>query len=96
MSFTPALLSPRFRQSVGTLVVRGKGGILSLNQDRNLNTQFTVSLTGCEQFNDTRKDESPEVVGQPVGIPKCLDRVVLLAQFLVGEQRVATSQPQDV
>ena len=31
--FTPALLSPRFRQSVGTLVLRGKGGILSLYQD---------------------------------------------------------------
>jgi len=32
--FTPALLSSRFRQSVGTLVLRGKGGILSLIQDR--------------------------------------------------------------
>ena len=32
--FTPALLSPRFRQSVGTLVLRGEGGILSLYQDR--------------------------------------------------------------
>ena len=30
---TPALLSPRFRRSVGTLVLRRKGGILSLNQD---------------------------------------------------------------
>ena len=32
--FTPALLSPRFRLSVGTLVLRGKGGILSLLEDR--------------------------------------------------------------
>jgi len=31
--FTPALLSPRFRLSVGTLVLRGKGGILSLLED---------------------------------------------------------------
>jgi hypothetical protein len=30
--FTPALLSPRFRQSVGTLVPRGKGGTLALSQ----------------------------------------------------------------
>ena len=32
--FTPALLSPRFRQSVGTLVLRGKVGILSLLEDQ--------------------------------------------------------------
>jgi hypothetical protein len=32
--FTPALLSPRFRLSVGTLVFREKGGILSLYEDR--------------------------------------------------------------
>ena len=32
--FTPALFAPRFRLSVGTLVTHGKGGILSLNQDR--------------------------------------------------------------
>lgn len=31
--FTPALISPRFRQSVGPLVLRGRGGIRSLNQD---------------------------------------------------------------
>jgi len=31
--FTPALLSSRFRQSVGTLALRGKGGILSLLED---------------------------------------------------------------
>jgi len=31
--FTPALFTPRFRLSVGTLVTHGKGGILSLNQD---------------------------------------------------------------
>jgi len=31
--FTPALLSHRFRQSVGTLVLRATGGILSLYQD---------------------------------------------------------------
>ena len=32
--FTPALFAPRFRLSVGTLVTHGKGGILSLTQDR--------------------------------------------------------------
>ncbi len=31
-----ALLSPRFRLNVGTLVSRGKGGILSLYQDSSL------------------------------------------------------------
>ncbi len=30
------LFAPRFRLSVGTLVTHGKGGILSLNQDRGL------------------------------------------------------------
>ena len=34
--FTPALFAPRFRQSVGTLVTHGEGGILSLNQERQL------------------------------------------------------------
>jgi hypothetical protein len=41
--FTPALLSPRFRLSVGTLVLHGKGGILSLCQDRNR------SITSCRR-----------------------------------------------
>ncbi len=33
LALVKALLSPRFRLGVGTLVCRGKGGILSLYQD---------------------------------------------------------------
>ena len=53
------LFSPRFRLTVGTLVLRGKGGILSLYQEEAFATRLTspdrpsvdvgfTDITGCQ------------------------------------------------